>query len=298
MELNKEETIKLIEVYRKWVLIWDPKHPDHYNKVRKEDAWEEIGREIGKSPEQCKKKMEYLLAALRREKMKMKKSTGAHQVYKSSWFAFNSMRFLWDKNKPRPTLNIIQTTESEEMEKLEEVVMGGGERISSLATPEKEYTSGPSTSTQYPEQPSPKVKKLKTSKNQRLNKAFEILVASANQCTDESYHFGNFVASKLRTFDENVRCAVQNDILNLFLRASTGYYNNSNPYPTHIFENPHTAHPPRYPSTSFASTEFSSSLLNSQKLRTHSPEVHPSPTSPSSSTSSTFSNDFIIQDLI
>lgn len=76
MEWSKEDTIRFINIYHKRHLIWDPKHPDHYNKLRKQDAWEEVAKEMGKSVEECKKKMEYLLAALRRERMKMKKSTG------------------------------------------------------------------------------------------------------------------------------------------------------------------------------------------------------------------------------
>ena len=75
MEWSKEDIKKLIETYQKRDLIWDPKHVHHYNKQRKQDAWEEIAKEMGTSVDVCKK-MEYLLAALRREKMKMKKSTG------------------------------------------------------------------------------------------------------------------------------------------------------------------------------------------------------------------------------
>ncbi|XP_066978160.1 uncharacterized protein [Macrobrachium rosenbergii] len=106
MEWSKEETIRFIEAYQKRELIWDPRHVAHYNKHRKQDAWEEVAKEMGTSVDVCKKKMEYLLAALRREKMKIKKSTGTgkgvHEVYTSSWFAFDSLKFLWDKNKPKP----------------------------------------------------------------------------------------------------------------------------------------------------------------------------------------------------
>lgn len=76
MEWNKEEVINFIEIYRKYELLWDPKHRDHYNKILKQDAWEEIAKEVNRSVDECKKKMEYLLAALRREKMKMTKTTG------------------------------------------------------------------------------------------------------------------------------------------------------------------------------------------------------------------------------
>ena len=77
MEFSKKETLEFIELYRKKSLLWDLKNRNHYNKMRKEDAWHEIAQEMKRSVHQCKKKMEYLLAALRREKMKMRKSIRA-----------------------------------------------------------------------------------------------------------------------------------------------------------------------------------------------------------------------------
>jgi hypothetical protein len=48
----------------------------HFNKIRKQDAREELGKEMNRPVDECKRKMENLLSSLRREKMKMKKSGG------------------------------------------------------------------------------------------------------------------------------------------------------------------------------------------------------------------------------
>jgi hypothetical protein len=48
----------------------------HFNTIRKQDAWEELGKEMTRPVDQCKKEMKYLLPSLRREKMKMRKSSG------------------------------------------------------------------------------------------------------------------------------------------------------------------------------------------------------------------------------
>jgi len=48
----------------------------HFNKIRKQDAWEELGKEMNTSADECKKKMENLLSSLRRKKMKIRKSSG------------------------------------------------------------------------------------------------------------------------------------------------------------------------------------------------------------------------------
>ena len=76
MEWTQESVIELIELYKRREIIWNPKHPMHFNKFRNQDAWEELAKEMNRAVEKCKKKMENLLSSLRREKMKMKKSSG------------------------------------------------------------------------------------------------------------------------------------------------------------------------------------------------------------------------------
>ncbi|KAJ8871364.1 hypothetical protein PR048_027681 [Dryococelus australis] len=82
---------------KKLDILWYPKQPRCFNKFKKQIAWEEIPEEIGKTVEECKKKMKYLLVALRGEKNEDKQEQrfwkNAEEVYTSSWFAFDSMKF-------------------------------------------------------------------------------------------------------------------------------------------------------------------------------------------------------------
>jgi len=55
----------------------------HFNKIRKQDAWEEMGKEMNRPVDECKKKMENLLSSLQWEKMKMRKSSG---IVKGEYF--------------------------------------------------------------------------------------------------------------------------------------------------------------------------------------------------------------------
>lgn len=73
---NEEETLELIEKYREKALLWDAQNKHHFNKTLRNDAWSDIATQLDKSVESCKKKMTSVLAALRREKSKMKKSMG------------------------------------------------------------------------------------------------------------------------------------------------------------------------------------------------------------------------------
>jgi hypothetical protein len=48
----------------------------HFNKIRKQDAWEGLGKEMKRPVDECTKKMENLLPSFLREKMKKRKSSG------------------------------------------------------------------------------------------------------------------------------------------------------------------------------------------------------------------------------
>lgn len=71
----------------------------------------------------------------------------------------------------------------------------------------------------------PSSKKRKKPEDVRLEKAFELLTASAtNSVNDESQDFGNFVAKKLRKYPAKTQSAIQNAILGIFLNADNGLY--------------------------------------------------------------------------
>ena len=76
MEWTKENTLDFIQLYEKTSVLWDPNHPQYYNKLHKHDAWEEIATAMGTVPEECKKKMTSLLSSYRREKGRIRKSRG------------------------------------------------------------------------------------------------------------------------------------------------------------------------------------------------------------------------------
>jgi hypothetical protein len=48
----------------------------YFTKTKKHDAWEELGEEMNRPVDECKKKMENLLSSLLREKIKMRKNSG------------------------------------------------------------------------------------------------------------------------------------------------------------------------------------------------------------------------------
>ena len=55
IERTQESAIEFIELYRRKEITWDPKHPVHCNKIKRQDAWEELGKEMKRPVDECKK---------------------------------------------------------------------------------------------------------------------------------------------------------------------------------------------------------------------------------------------------
>jgi len=53
MEWTQESVIEFIELYRRKEIVWDPKHPMHFNKIRNKDAYEEPGKELKRPVDEC-----------------------------------------------------------------------------------------------------------------------------------------------------------------------------------------------------------------------------------------------------
>lgn len=86
MEWSEANTLRFIDFYRAKRVLWDAKHPQHYNKITKHRAWEEIAEIVGHSVDKCKQKMVTLLSAMRREKAKIKKSMETGKTNYSNWY--------------------------------------------------------------------------------------------------------------------------------------------------------------------------------------------------------------------
>ncbi|KAL4096633.1 hypothetical protein QTP88_021552 [Uroleucon formosanum] len=78
---------------------------------KKLDFWTEISKELKLDVNEVKKKMDSLLASFRRERQREASSgrsgAGTDEIYHSKWFAFEEMKFLNDKFKPRITKDTI-----------------------------------------------------------------------------------------------------------------------------------------------------------------------------------------------
>jgi hypothetical protein len=57
----------MLELCQKMSVLWDPNHPKYYNKLLKDDAWEDIAKNMRTVSGECKK-MTSVLSSLRKER--------------------------------------------------------------------------------------------------------------------------------------------------------------------------------------------------------------------------------------
>ncbi|GBP97692.1 hypothetical protein EVAR_65931_1 [Eumeta japonica] len=182
----------------------------------KEDAWQEIEKKLGIAAPECKQKIITILASRRREKMKIKKSSGTGKgtkdIYKSKRFAFEALNFLMDRDKPRQGLTTQDTANSEATTNNQNPDIGSASEI-----------------------PPPK-KAKQDIKLKMLKKAFGILKESVNKppATNENdrelQSFFNFIIKKMKKYSAHTKTTVQQEIFQIISRADQGYYDNATQY--------------------------------------------------------------------
>lgn len=62
--MENELIHQIIKCYENQRLLWDSKHPEYYNKNKREDQWREIGIKVNVSVKELKKKDDISLGLL------------------------------------------------------------------------------------------------------------------------------------------------------------------------------------------------------------------------------------------
>lgn len=104
MEWSSKKVLSLIEMYRRRPVLWNCKLKEYKDRKKRRDAFVEIALSFGVEKEEIERKLKNLICHFSREIKKEKdsvKSASGTEVYKSKWFAYRSMEFLKDRNRPR-----------------------------------------------------------------------------------------------------------------------------------------------------------------------------------------------------
>ncbi|XP_030024921.2 uncharacterized protein LOC115443598 [Manduca sexta] len=257
---DQDNVLKLIDLYHTHPVLWHTKHKHHYNRKLKHDAWVEISKVMKCCVGDLKKKIDILQAQLRREKSQMRKFAAQDEEYISSWYAYEHLKFLLDRNdcsrmemkELQDIENSTTSTEQSEDEQLESVETENAEpvkiELQSLEDPTENFeyvhtsmdndaTSQNKLTLLQPILRESSTKRRKVNDSDTVTKtAFEMhspAIASvsgdssrdfASTAPNDSEAYANFIASKFRTYSLRTKNALQYEISNLLYKADNGYF--------------------------------------------------------------------------
>ncbi|XP_031350513.1 uncharacterized protein LOC116176175 [Photinus pyralis] len=270
MEWSNDDCLQLIDLYEQHPVLWDAKHPFHYSKNKKIDAWDSIAQNLNKELNGIKQKMTSLLGSFRAQKSKGKKTIGTgkarQDVYISKWFAFERMQFLLDKDEPRETIDTEDGTLDEDTSSQLDANTDGTEIPLEPQDTEDALVVINTAVVENTEPPRPKkLKKPKEKEDVRIQEAYAILKdthakysASQNVSTDRFTIFGQHIAAKLRTYNKRTQAIVEHSINNILFEADMGNiestyppvinYNTSSGSTPVLSPSPHQTYPESEPS--------------------------------------------------
>lgn len=113
---GNDTVLSLLELYESRELLWDTSHRDYRNKIKKNDAWEAIAKELKFFRKDIETKVHTLRLQFVRERKKVKSSkttgSGRDDVKSSAWFAYDAMKFLLKGATTSGSLDTLDTNVS------------------------------------------------------------------------------------------------------------------------------------------------------------------------------------------
>ncbi|XP_069696487.1 uncharacterized protein [Periplaneta americana] len=114
MEWTNQQVLTLIEAYRSYPMLWDPKDPDYKNRIKKKNALASIAQTVQRSPGEVERKLHNIKGQFQRERMKLQRYKASGEVeysQQTKWFAYKHLEFLATSTVPRRTANIMDETQ-------------------------------------------------------------------------------------------------------------------------------------------------------------------------------------------
>ncbi|XP_073952848.1 uncharacterized protein [Choristoneura fumiferana] len=242
---TEELCIKLIHEYRKRPILWDPKDQFFFKKAMKPEAWEGIAAAINMPADLCKHKMIILQSSFRREKSKIMQSirdSPEDAKYTSTWFAFEEMAFLIDKDteRKRQTTGVTEDDEDgttaikrsllEHYNERKSVEPKKPKRTNSKigkVLPNISPISSPHQVKVVPQLSTPTTAFIPEI---QVPTVIPPLIPARNheETLEEIKSFTNFIAYKMKKYSETTKNAVQQAICDIIFKADQNFYESIN----------------------------------------------------------------------
>ncbi|XP_048004302.1 uncharacterized protein LOC125240448 [Leguminivora glycinivorella] len=246
---TEELCIRLIHEYKKRPILWDPRDPFFFKKAMKPEAWEGIGAVLNLPADMCKHKMVILQSSFRREKSKIMQSirdSAGDANYTSTWFAFEEMAFLINKDSERKRHTTQLSADSEDgPSAIKKSLL---EHYIEKSAENKKKHKNSLTTNVVKVLPNICPKKLNVSQtshnraNVTSTVASPVQVASppatmppkvpapsrlqGDETLEEIKSFTNFIAFKMKKYSETTKNYVQQAICDIIFKADQHIYDN------------------------------------------------------------------------
>ncbi|XP_069684004.1 uncharacterized protein [Periplaneta americana] len=219
--MNKEQSIRLIELYKNHSFLWDPKDEAYHKRVKRENAWKEMSAILQQPVSTLKSKMRTLMGSYRSERSREKKSrisgSGSVDIYESKWFAYKYFDFLKDKDNPNVTLDTVRSKESQEVTT---ELIRDTPPVTNTSTAASEDSTFRTPTTKEDR----KRKKVQdnSDSDKMMGQALHILQSSPNASNDPYFAFALNLANELRKYDAQTLAHVKRAIANILFEADMG----------------------------------------------------------------------------
>ncbi|XP_054261889.1 uncharacterized protein LOC128985924 [Macrosteles quadrilineatus] len=216
---NRENTVKLIQLYESHKLLWDNGNSDYRDKCKRKDAYASIAAELGVNVEDVNKKLESLMVQYRRER---RSGTGTSE--RKVWWGLPYFKFLIDKysRSSMPNMNMTQQAIVEFAEPLSDNGSGFSSDTPSPMGSTSSISSRPKLFTPKQDRNS-----KRGAKRRRTDDAFHLVetcyddIQQEQKLTKDDHSvYVEYVASRIRKIkNPMIQCMVKNKIDNVIFEA-------------------------------------------------------------------------------
>ncbi|XP_060809362.1 transcription factor Adf-1-like [Amyelois transitella] len=238
---GNDTVLLLIELYESRDLLWDTSHRDYRNKIKKNDAWEDIAKALKLPRKEIEAKVHTLRSQFVRERKKVKSSkttgSGREDMKSSAWFAYDAMKFLLKGATTSGSLDTLDTNSPQSQNTIsspdEDVVLQSQSTVPEFQSPHQLESQSTIDQAEQPTTPAPTpsssrpTRKRSHPNEDRLEEAYEVLHAAKNRMMsrDEFDVYGQYVGTELRALnDEHSVIMAKYYINNILLDARLGKY--------------------------------------------------------------------------
>ncbi|KAL6265630.1 hypothetical protein P5V15_002424 [Pogonomyrmex californicus] len=98
-----DKVLQLIALFQQRPMLWDIRCDAYKDRQKRQEVTVELATYFNVEKDEIERKLKNLQSHFYREVKKEEQSKSTGGIYRSKWFAYNALKFLADKSKPRRT---------------------------------------------------------------------------------------------------------------------------------------------------------------------------------------------------